>query len=110
MDRWKGDNLEKVSKVAVSRSSLLECERRSLLKEAPSELILDDHDDAARIELAIKKFQNILHLNPNTFTKKQEAIFSLALKEALYEIMDVPHSHRDLEKEMLRIKRHDFWK
>jgi hypothetical protein len=66
--------------------------------------------DTERIEDAIRKFQDILQLNPNTFTRKQEAIFSLALKEALYEVMDVPSDCRDLNKELKRIKRHDFWK
>jgi hypothetical protein len=100
----------RVWNLAMSRSAILECDRESILRERSSELILDNHEDAEKIELAIKRFQNVLQLNPNTFTKKQEAIFSLALKEALYEVMDVPHHHRNLEKEMVRIKRHDFWR
>jgi hypothetical protein len=94
----------------VSRSALIECERESIIGERTSELIVEEYQDSEKIELAIRRFQNVLQLNPNTFTKKQEAIFSLALKEALYEIMDVPHHHRTLEKEMVRIKRHDFWR
>ncbi len=100
---------DKVCRLAMSRSSILDYEADSILGES-SESILEEDVDAEKIEMAIRRFQNVLQLNPNTFTKKQEAIFSLALKEALYEVMDVPHSHRNLEKEMIRIKRHDFWR
>lgn len=96
--------------MAVSESALRVVDGRPLLNEAPSEAMEEGQEEALKIEVAINKFQNILNLNPNTFTRKQEAIFSLALKEALYEILDVPDHHRDLEEEMLRIKRHQFWK
>ena len=83
---------------------------RTFSDQSMGEMAQEENLEALKIDVAIKKFQNILQLNPNTFTKKQEAIFSLALKEALYEILEVPHRHRDLENEMLRIKRHEFWK
>ena len=96
--------------MAVSGVSFQELESGPFLKEAPPDIMANGKGEADKIDTAISKFQTILQLNPNTFTRKQEAIFTLALKEALYEILDVPHHHRDLEEEMLRIKKHEFWK